>query len=230
MTDSPSPEQDDAGRCICDWGDNEPTRKQPCVTVPYCPIHGSAPSLPEQQQESTARVGMHANSHRESEKAATRPTPQGAAREESYELFGSGLHVPSVLPPPAPPDPTPQVQGQARAVEDVLFEWVGKQTKPPPLGRDEWGPTCAGCGADEYRIDGFCSCECRDRYEFAWEIREALARDTQVREEWPQIEGAPDCRPLRGIPSDTLRYELESRARSIASCQEPAQPDPEVPT
>lgn len=27
---------------------------------------------------------------------------------------------------------------------------------------NEWGPKCAGCGGGEYRIDGFCSRECRD--------------------------------------------------------------------
>lgn len=27
---------------------------------------------------------------------------------------------------------------------------------------DEWGPVCAGCGTDEFRIDGYCSFECRD--------------------------------------------------------------------
>lgn len=29
----------------------------------------------------------------------------------------------------------------------------------------EWGPKCAGCGADEYRVDGYCSCECRDYHD-----------------------------------------------------------------
>lgn len=27
---------------------------------------------------------------------------------------------------------------------------------------DDWGPVCAGCGAAEYRLDGFCSMRCRD--------------------------------------------------------------------
>ena len=26
----------------------------------------------------------------------------------------------------------------------------------------EWGPKCAGCGGDEFRLDGYCSLECRD--------------------------------------------------------------------
>ncbi len=30
------------------------------------------------------------------------------------------------------------------------------------LPLDKWGPVCAGCGADEYRLDGYCSLECRD--------------------------------------------------------------------
>lgn len=32
------------------------------------------------------------------------------------------------------------------------------------LPLDEWGPKCAGCGADEYRLDGFCSLRCRDEH------------------------------------------------------------------
>ena len=38
------------------------------------------------------------------------------------------------------------------------------------IPRDQWGPVCAGCGGDgyelkrdhEFRIDGYCSIECRD--------------------------------------------------------------------
>lgn len=30
---------------------------------------------------------------------------------------------------------------------------------------EEWGPKCAGCGADEYRIDGYCSVDCRDYHD-----------------------------------------------------------------
>jgi hypothetical protein len=33
------------------------------------------------------------------------------------------------------------------------------------LPRDDWGPRCAGCGAEEYRIDGYCSSECRDYHD-----------------------------------------------------------------
>ena len=30
------------------------------------------------------------------------------------------------------------------------------------LALDQWGPVCHGCGAEEFRIDGYCSIECRD--------------------------------------------------------------------
>jgi hypothetical protein len=30
---------------------------------------------------------------------------------------------------------------------------------------DEWGPKCARCGGEEYRIDGYCSIYCRDMAE-----------------------------------------------------------------
>jgi hypothetical protein len=33
------------------------------------------------------------------------------------------------------------------------------------LPLSEWGPTCHGCGADEFRIDGYCSIECRDHHD-----------------------------------------------------------------
>lgn len=26
----------------------------------------------------------------------------------------------------------------------------------------DWGPVCAGCGGGEFRLDGYCSLECRD--------------------------------------------------------------------
>lgn len=32
-----------------------------------------------------------------------------------------------------------------------------------PLG--EWGPKCAGCGEEEFRIDGYCSIECRNYHD-----------------------------------------------------------------
>ena len=30
---------------------------------------------------------------------------------------------------------------------------------------NEWGPDCARCGKDEFRIDGYCSIYCRDMAE-----------------------------------------------------------------
>jgi hypothetical protein len=34
-----------------------------------------------------------------------------------------------------------------------------------PLPIAEWGPKCHGCGAVEFRIDGYCSVECRDYHD-----------------------------------------------------------------
>jgi hypothetical protein len=62
-------------------------------------------------------------------------------------------------------------------VEGVLSDWLGKQERPMPRGVEEWGPDCVGCGDDEYRIDGFCSIECRDRYQLGLEIRGELNRE-----------------------------------------------------
>lgn len=69
---------------------------------------------------------------------------------------------------------SPEQAGTKARVEAVLFDWLGKQEKPMPRSSKEWGPVCVGCGSDEFRIDGFCSIECRDRYEFGLEIRAAL--------------------------------------------------------
>lgn len=37
--------------------------------------------------------------------------------------------------------------------------------RPAPQTLEEWGPVCAGCGNPEYRIDGYCTTDCRDRFE-----------------------------------------------------------------
>ncbi len=39
---------------------------------------------------------------------------------------------------------------------------------------DQWGPKCNGCGDDEFRIDGYCSIECRD-YHSDGDVEELLA-------------------------------------------------------
>ncbi len=55
----------------------------------------------------------------------------------------------------------------------------GINDAPAPRSLDEWGPVCVGCGADEYRIDGFCSCECRDRHDLGAEIRDAIGKEAE---------------------------------------------------
>jgi hypothetical protein len=44
-----------------------------------------------------------------------------------------------------------------------LRGWAESRTKDW-LPIEAWGPKCEGCGADEYRIDGYCSIECRDYF------------------------------------------------------------------
>lgn len=46
------------------------------------------------------------------------------------------------------------------AVEERLAEIQQRCKGWIPIA--EWGPVCAGCGGGEYRIDGYCSVECRD--------------------------------------------------------------------
>lgn len=48
---------------------------------------------------------------------------------------------------------------------------------------EEWGPTCARCGSDEYRIDGYCTVECRDLAEVEAE-RDAVQRNAA---KWDEI-------------------------------------------
>ena len=55
-----------------------------------------------------------------------------------------------------------------RPFDPVQLRALAEQAKERsrgPLPIDEWGPKCAGCGADEYRIDGYCSVECRDYHD-----------------------------------------------------------------
>lgn len=66
-------------------------------------------------------------------------------------------------------------------MSDRLREIEEKRTRGSlPIG--EWGPTCAGCGGEEFRIDGYCSCECRDYHDdedialFAAELASARAQ------------------------------------------------------
>ena len=58
-------------------------------------------------------------------------------------------------------------------VEKVLTD-SGISLGPIPRGLSQWGPACANCGADEYRIDGYCSMECRDVHALCHEILDAL--------------------------------------------------------
>lgn len=46
-------------------------------------------------------------------------------------------------------------------MNDQVTDIIGRRTKNW-LPLDQWGPICEGCGGDEFRIDGFCSIECRD--------------------------------------------------------------------
>lgn len=39
---------------------------------------------------------------------------------------------------------------------------LAREAPPEWLPLGEWGPACARCGGEEYRIDGYCSFECRD--------------------------------------------------------------------
>ena len=70
-----------------------------------------------------------------------------------------------------------------------------EQRRPVPQTMDDWGPDCVRCGADEYRIDGYCSCECRDTDELEREIQD---RDEQLRladvlaEEAARVARTPD--------------------------------------
>lgn len=65
-------------------------------------------------------------------------------------------------------------------ISDALAVVDGEASGGPiPASRDQWGPVCASCGNEEYRVDGYCSVECRDRHEWATEIRAALDPDME---------------------------------------------------
>ena len=46
-----------------------------------------------------------------------------------------------------------------------------------------WGPTCKRCGAEEYRIKGFCSIYCEDMYDVEQERDQAIARAEKAEKE-----------------------------------------------
>lgn len=60
-------------------------------------------------------------------------------------------------------------------VEQVILGHIGEPVRPVPERRAEWGPRCAGCDADEFRHDGYCSIECRDAQFFAADVLAALS-------------------------------------------------------
>lgn len=66
------------------------------------------------------------------------------------------------------------IKAARETVDRVLTEWFGDRRPSGSLPRDEWGPDCAGCGNEEYRIDGYCSIECRDNHEVIGELLASL--------------------------------------------------------
>jgi hypothetical protein len=74
---------------------------------------------------------------------------------------------------------------------------------PPPRGLDEWGPVCHGCGDKEYRIDGFCSIECRDQFEFVYELLTRIAPDEQESDSIPANDNPAAKRPATENASQT---------------------------
>jgi hypothetical protein len=54
--------------------------------------------------------------------------------------------------------------GVRQASIERAREIVADRTKGS-LPIAEWGPMCEGCGSGEFRIDGYCSCECREYHD-----------------------------------------------------------------
>ena len=86
-----------------------------------------------------------------------------------------------------------QERERAKArIEQAVRDELGNLPGPQPRGLDEWGPVCAGCGDEEFRIDGYCSIECRDRQNFAIDVLAALGEAGPIpaeRSEAPQPKG-----------------------------------------
>lgn len=62
----------------------------------------------------------------------------------------------------------------------------------------EWGPVCNGCGADEFRIDGYCSIECRD-FHSDEDVRDLLSEIDRLRGMQAAVEQDPAPETLAGV-------------------------------
>jgi hypothetical protein len=71
---------------------------------------------------------------------------------------------------------------------------------------EKWGPVCAGCGAAEYRIDGYCSISCRD-YHGDEDVIDLLAELTHLRAEIERLRGEHDARLAM------VQYAIEAKIR-----------------
>jgi len=92
----------------------------------------------------------------------------------------------------------------------ALADEIGKGYLPI----SEWGPVCAGCGVDEFRIDGYCSIECRDwhdQQEYA-----ALARWAADAGEYIDIVGAYLSSESDPSPAVAQSEDLLARLDEIA--------------
>lgn len=88
-------------------------------------------------------------------------TKEGAADVRGSEAFEAGREA--------------GLKGAKEKAEQILVGHLGKRKLIRPKSVKEWGPVCAGCGADEYRIDGFCSIECRDATDLTIDLLAALS-------------------------------------------------------
>lgn len=75
----------------------------------------------------------------------------------------------------------------------------------------EWGPTCANCDTDEYRVDGYCSVDCEVYHELRHENAALAAALIEAADALREITNHGDRFPgisLANVPAEIARAAL----------------------
>jgi len=80
------------------------------------------------------------------------------------------------------------------------------------------GGVCLRCGADEFRIDGYCSCECRDKHELEIEIeklREAVKLFLNAKTYKDHLKAIDNANIILGLSEGSARQPERCSEQSV---------------